>query len=257
MYLRAAHAEFDVTQLRKFIRDNPLGIIITAIPSSNYSTIQCSHVPWILDVSDENSSTELGRLRGHMAKANSHSKVMSEVAEKDSNGYLEQEILVLFNGPVHAYVTPKFYTETKPTTGKVVPTWNYSAVQVYGKAKIYFDSKSPETGSFLQKQLRELSQHSEEHVMGYTGGERPSAWEVEDAPETYVALLQKSIIGVEIEIERMEGKWKMSQEIGKGDREGVVKGFEALKTEEGEKIARTVEERGKMKDDKAAAAKAA
>jgi transcriptional regulator len=174
-------------------------------------------------------------------------------AVQSTNGYLEQEVSVLFTGPVHAYVTPKFYTETKPSTGKVVPTWNYSAVQVYGKARIFVDSKSPETSTFLSTQIRDLSQHAEKNVMGYTGVDgRPSEWRVDDAPETYVGLLQKSIIGMEIEIERLEGKWKMNQEMGKGDREGVVRGFEALGTEVGEGMARTVEERGAIKDAKTA-----
>ena len=77
------------------------------------------------------------------------------------------------------------------------------------------------------------------------------AWEVSDAPTSYVELLKKSIIGIEIDIKRLEGKFKMSQESSKGDRQGVVNGFESLMTENGFKMARTVEERGAMKDAKA------
>src|SRR5579862_3450840 len=152
MYLRAIHAEFDIPALRKFIRDNPLGILITALQSPSFPTLQCTHVPWVLDVADEQSKTELGTLRGHMAKPNPHAKALIEAILRDnpSNGSLEEEVSVLFNGPVHAYVTPKFYTETKPDTGKVVPTWNYSAVQAYGKATILFDSRNESTGSYLK-----------------------------------------------------------------------------------------------------------
>ena len=191
-------------------------------------------------------------MRGHMAKANPHSKAIVEAIQADtpSNGSLEQEVSVLFNGSVNAYVTPKFYTETKPDTGKVVPTWNYSAVQVYGKATILFDSHNKDTGSYLQKQISDLTKHSEETIMHYTGGANLSAWEVTDAPAPYIELLKKSIIGIEIDIKRLEGKFKMSQEMDKGDRQGVAQGFESLMTENGLKMARTVEERGAMKDAK-------
>lgn len=255
MYLRGVHAELNIPSLRKFIRDNPLGILISSLPSPNFSTLQCSHIPWVLDVKDEDSDSELGILRGHMAKPNPQSKALTEAVQSTSpsNGPLEQEVLVLFNGPAHSYVTPKFYVDTKPRTGNVVPTWNYSAVQAYGKARIFFDSKNEETTSFLQKQINDLSRHSEESVMNYTGGERPGAWQVSDAPAKYVELLRKNIIGIEIEITRLEGKYKMSQEMGKADREGVIKGFEALETDVGRKIATTVEERGALKDANATA----
>jgi transcriptional regulator len=253
MYLRADHAEYDIPLLRQFIRDNPLGILITALPSSNFPTIQISHIPWLLDVADEASSAELGNLRGHMAKRNPHSKALVEAiqAHNASNGSLETEVSILFNGPVHHYITPKFYTETKPATGKVVPTWNYSAVQVYGKATILFDPKTKETGAFLTNQVQDLTKHAEGSIMNYAGGERPSAWEVSDAPASYVELLQKNIIGISIKVERLEGKFKMNQEMGKRDREGVIQGFEALGTEQGQKMAKSVEERGALKDARA------
>lgn len=255
MYLRAAHAEHSIPALRRFIKENPFGLLITAIQSANFPTIQCTHVPWLLDVNDDTSETELGTLRGHLAKPNPHSKSMTEAVQNmyGSNGRLTEEVSVIFNGPVHHYVTPKFYTETKPSTGKVVPTWNYSAVQAYGTATILFDSKASETGEYLHKQIGDLSRYAETSVMGYFGGDKLKAWELADAPKSYVDLLKKNIIGVEIEITRLEGKFKMSQELGKADREGVIKGFEALGTEEGEMVARTVEQRGVIKDTKVAA----
>jgi len=250
MYLRAVHAEFDIPTLRNFIRDNPLGILITALESSTFPTIQCTHLPWILDVTDEQSKTELGKLRGHIAKPNPHSKAIVEAvqAHTPSNGSLEQEVSVLFNGPVDSYVTPKFYVETKPDTGKVVPTWNYSAIQVYGKATFFFDTRNEDTGFFLRKQISDLTKQSEETLMNYTKGENLSAWEVSDAPPSFIELLKKNIMGIEIDIDRLEGKFKMNQEMGKGDREGVVQGFKAFETEDGLKMARTVEERGALKD---------
>jgi transcriptional regulator len=253
MYLRAVHAEFDITVLRKFIRDNPLGILVTAIESPNFPTLQCTHIPWILDVTDEQSKTELGTLRGHLARANPHSKSMTEAVQhtSTSNGNLEHEVSVIFTGPVHSYVTPKFYTETKPATGKVVPTWDYSAAQAYGKARIFWDSNNEETGSYLQKQISDLTKHSEETVMHHTGGENPSPWQVSDAPDNYIAFMKKNIIGIEINVDRLEGKFKMSQELATGDRQGTIKGLESLGTENGAKIASTIKEREAIKESKA------
>lgn len=248
MYLRAVHTETSIATLRHLIRSNPLGVLTTAVPSKRFPFILSSHIPWILDVEDESSETDLGTLRGHLARANPQSKTMIENLEADSksNGsFLEDEVLVLFTATAHHYVTPKFYTETKPDTGKVVPTWNYAAAQAYGKARIFFDSKSPDTGAFLSKQIHDLSQHAEKSVMGYDGENgREGPWKVGDAPEKYIELLKKSIIGIEIKLERLEGKFKMSQESTQGDCEGVIKGFEALGSDVGDKIAALVKERG-------------
>jgi transcriptional regulator len=261
MYLRAVHAEHHISTLRRFIHDNPLGLFITAIQSStsSFPTIQATHVPWLLDVEDSSSETELGILRGHLARPNPHSKALIEALGPSSgnsgatphNGTLQSEVSIIFNGSAHHYVTPKFYTTTKPSTGKVVPTWNYSAVQVYGTAKVYFDAKNPETSTFLQKQISDLSRHAEVNVMGCDGENgRKKAWGVEDAPERYIELLKKNILGVEVKVTKLEGKWKMSQELGQGDRDGVIAGFRELGTEDGELIAKTVEERQRSEEER-------
>ncbi|KAK5996242.1 hypothetical protein PT974_04674 [Cladobotryum mycophilum] len=250
MYLRDVHAETTIATLRQLIRDNPLGILTTAIRSERHPLIQSSHIPFILDVANESDETELGVLRGHVARQNPQSKAMIESVQSSASSsdyVLEEEVLVLFNSPVHHYVTPKFYTETKPSNGKVVPTWNYAAAQVYGKAKIYFDSKSEETVAFLSKQVDDLSRHSETSIMGYTGsGSKPTPWNVSDAPDKYVQLLQKAIIGIEIKIDRFEGKFKMSQEMSQGDREGVINGFGGMGSEIGSQMAEIVRERGHL-----------
>jgi transcriptional regulator len=184
-----------------------------------------------------------------MARANPQTKALIEAATKSSSRTLQEDVMVLFNGPVHHYVTPKFYVETKPSTGKVVPTWDYSAVQAYGAITLYFDTASPETDAFLIKQIDDLSKQSEENIFGYTGKDgAPKAWNVGEAPESYVSLLKKAIIGIEIEIKSIAGKFKMSQELAYGDREGVINGFHALGTEEGDVIAQAVRERGELKD---------
>lgn len=251
MYIRAVHAEADLRVLRQLIHSNPLGMLVTGIQSPTYSFLQASHIPFVLDVQDETSETELGRLRGHLARANPQSKALIETLTTNPrpSNILEQEVLVIFTNTAHHYVTPKFYKETKPATGKVVPTWNYAAAQVYGKAKIYFDSKSEETSYFLAKQIEDLSHHNETTIMKHTGEEdRPAAWKVSDAPEKYVELMKKGIIGIEIEVERLEGKFKMSQELGQGDREGVVEGFANLGSDGAQSISRMVKERGIPKE---------
>ena len=175
---------------------------------------------------------------------------MSESCTARSTTILEEEVMVLFNGPAHHYVTPKFYVDTKPATGKVVPTWDYAAVQAYGKATIYFDSHSEETAEFLMKQIDELSLHAETSVIGYRDEESgsPGPWGVSDAPPKFIELLRKAIVGIKIDVSRLEGRFKMSQELPEGDREGVIKGFRALGSEGGEEMARWVKERGEMKD---------
>ncbi|KAK6079638.1 Uncharacterized protein SCUP515_03894 [Seiridium cupressi] len=230
MQIRAVHAETHLPVLRNLIRDYPLGVLTTAIPSTTYPLIQSS-LPWILDVQNEpRSDSELGVLRGHVARGNPQSKAMIESLaapdrKESRSDVLEQEVLVLFTSPVHSYVTPKFYTETKPATGKVVPTWDYAAVQVYGRATIFHESESEESSNFLSKQIDDLSLHMEKHISGHTGeGDRPRPWLVSDAPEKYIELLKKNIIGIEIKIDRLEGVTKMSQEKAGGRSFGGYSG---------------------------------
>ncbi|KAG8624323.1 hypothetical protein KVT40_007390 [Elsinoe batatas] len=256
MYLRAAHAETSLPALRDLALRHPLGVLTTAIPHPTHPLIQASHIPFVLDPSPSPDRPDI--LRGHLARANPQSKtfihhLLSRAEAGHSAEHLEAEVLVLFTSPVQHYVTPKFYMATKPETGKVVPTWNYAAVQAYGRARIYHDAKSPVTQKFLATQIDDLSKYAEEEIMGFDGKDgNKGAWNVKDAPDKFIELLSKAIVGIEIEVDRLEGKWKMSQELGEGDREGTVKGFEELGTEEGRRMAETVRVKGEEK----AAAKA-
>lgn len=250
MFIPSAHAETETPVLFQFIRENPLGMLITGIGSSQ-DFLQCTHAPFILDPPKETDNTPYGCLRAHIAKQNPQVKGMIEHLENKSDVHeFEDDVLVVFNGQHHHYVTPKYYVETKPDTGKVVPTWNYTAVQIYGKLSLYYDSKSPEARDFITKQINDLSQHAEGSVMGYTGGENPQPWKVSDAPEKYIELLQRNIVGIQIRINKIEGRFKMSQEMGRGDRDGVARGFEKMGGEAGEAISTLVRERGAMRDEK-------
>ncbi|BEI86115.1 hypothetical protein CcaverHIS002_0604020 [Cutaneotrichosporon cavernicola] len=238
MHIRADHAELDVGVLQDFIKNFPLGQLTTAIKTQHGPTIQTSHMPFVLDPGTDGSP---GVLRGHMARANPQSKALREAAAASPKFTLDDEVLILFNAPVNAYVTPNFYVATKPDSGKVVPTWNYAAVQVYGRITVLAENDDA-AGTFLAKQLDDLTDLLE--------GRAPheKKWKVSDAPERYTDLLKKAIIGIQIKIDRIEGRFKLSQEMVDGDWSGVVQGFAALGTTEGLKMSKMVEERGKSRN---------
>ncbi|ORY04656.1 putative FMN-binding domain-domain-containing protein [Clohesyomyces aquaticus] len=226
MYLRTIHAEHNVSALQQFIRSNPLGIFTTAIESKTFPFLQSSHIPFVLDVDNTSSGTHLGVLRGHLARANPQAKALIEHLKpqveneegslKPGPRTLSRDVLVLFNGPAHHYV--------------------------YGRATIFYETKDSTTDAFLVKQIRDLSMQAEVDIMGH----KENPWQVEDAPTSYVELLKKAIIGVEIEVTDIGGKFKMSQELAVGDRGGVVEGFEGLGSDVRKWMAENVRERGSM-----------
>ncbi|KAH6915784.1 transcriptional regulator PAI 2-type [Coprinopsis sp. MPI-PUGE-AT-0042] len=277
MYIRPVHAELDVPTLHAFIKEHSLGLFTTAIPHKDHPTIQTSHIPFVLDTptdpSPEDPHPGLGVLRGHIARANPQAKIMIDhlkasntpEALSQAPGFLsswlssssaqhsaptapsdprelKDEVLVLFNAPIQSYVTAKFYVETKPATGKVVPTWQYAAVQVYGRARIFWEHNNSDSNEFLQQQLEDLTTEQEAKVAVAQDEER---WQVSDAPVNHVEQEKKRIVGMEIKITKIEGRFKLGQEVGDGDWMGVVEGFKALGTEQGHAMARAVEERGK------------
>ena len=116
---------------------------------------------------------------------------------------------MIFQGP-DAYVTPNWYP-SKAEHGKVVPTWNYAVVHAYGRPDVM------EEQAWLRRHVGELSAQQE------AGEARP--WAVSDAPDRYVEVMLRGIIGFRFAITRLEGKWKMSQNRGTKDREGVGSGL--------------------------------
>ena len=127
-------------------------------------------------------------------------------------------------------MTPSWYA-TKRETGKVVPTWNYVTVHAWGRPQVIEDA------AWLRRQLDDLTLLKE--------GARPAPWAVDDAPAPYVAAQIKGIVGVEIPIDRIEGKWKVSQNRPEVDRAGVVAGLRDG-DEQAEIMAALVAERGKL-----------
>ncbi|KAH6666410.1 putative FMN-binding domain-containing protein [Halenospora varia] len=222
----------------------PLGSKTSILSQSSTST-SCIF-PSSMSRSDQKFCMTLsrsGRSRFHFSKAAMFLGLSTEFEDNTSGlgrlraavkspkpNTLEHDVLVLLNLPVHHYVTPKFYKQMKPDTGKVVPTWDYEAVEVHGKASVYFDTKSDEFESFLATQIADLSEHMETSIMGYGKPSETRPSKVEDAPKRYIELLTKNIIGIEIEVTWISGRFKWSQEKPAGDRVGVTEGFKDLNT---------------------------
>jgi transcriptional regulator len=210
MYEPPLHREDDLAKKHALIRARPLGLLV----SRGSQGLVANAIPFLID----GSASRLGTLRAHMARANPQWRDLQENAEA----------LVVFQGADH-YVSPSWYA-AKQETHKVVPTWNYVMVQARGLAKVI------EEDAWLSRQIEALT-HSQE-----AGREAP--WAVTDAPADFIAAQRKAIIGVEIEIADIRGKWKTSQNRGAADRAGVVAGLEALGDEEARAMAAIVKESG-------------
>jgi transcriptional regulator len=199
MYQPPHFRQTDTDALFSFIKRNPLGLLIT----TGSGGLIANPLPFIVRRRSDDSGTDC--LLAHMARANAQWKAIDA----------GDEVLVSFMGPDH-YITPNWYA-TKQETGKVVPTWNYQAVQVRGKATVHQDA------SWLMQQLTALTDQQEANV--------PRPWAVQDAPETFVQAQMRGIVGIELEITAIEGKLKVSQNRNAADYNGVIKGLEAEGTE--------------------------
>jgi transcriptional regulator len=208
MYVPPAFQEEDIATVHAAIRAARLATLITATEEGMIGT----PLPMILDATEGPHGT----LYGHVARANPQWKLAPS-----------GDAMAIFVGP-DAYVTPSWYA-TKRETGKVVPTWNYATVHAWGKPRVMNDD------SWLRRQIEDLTA-SRENLRG-------APWQVDDAPADFIAMQMRAIVGVEIPIARIEGKWKMSQNRPEADRTGVIAGFREA-GEAGEAIAAIVEERG-------------
>jgi transcriptional regulator len=181
------------------------------------------------------------------AQAKAQAQDHGASAGASTGSYLPGEVLIIFTSPVDHYITPHFYTAANAAANgaakgadrdrdkaRIAPTWNYAAVQVYGRMRVFHDKALEETGLFLEGQLSDLARLGEEGVMrfldgdGHGHGDGPRPWTLDDAPAKYIAFLKKNIVGMQVEITRVEGRFKVSQERPVGDREGVVDGLGML-----------------------------
>lgn len=209
MYQPEAFREERREVCHALIRAHPLGLLISA----GAEEIVANPVPFIMYPGEGPHGT----LRAHVARANGQWRALEGAPA----------CLVVFQGP-QAYVTPSWYA-TKRETGKVVPTWNYAVVQARGAARVTSDA------GWLRRQIDDLTAAHE--------GARPEPWAVSDAPEAFVAAQLRGIVGIEIEVAELTGKWKMSQNRPEADRLGVRNGLTAIGPEQ-RAIAVLVAERG-------------
>lgn len=241
MYFPDKHAERDPAKLLDFIREHPFGALTTSIPHPTIDTLQSTHVVWVLE-----EKPDCTVLRGHMARANPQAKAMIDAlkARGEGNGELSDDVLILFTSSTHSYVTPRWMTATKDDTGKVTPTWQFAAVQVYGRARVLHsrtDGEADETDSWLEELVSDLTDQEE----GKSLGPGDEAWSVDEAPAKYNATLRKGIIGLEVQVTKMEGRFKVGQDEADGDWAGIVKGFKGEGSKLGDDMSRLMLERGK------------
>jgi transcriptional regulator len=208
MYEPPLHKEHDLARQHALIRARPLGLLISHGPQG----LAANAVPFLLVA----EASPLGTLRAHVARAN------PQWRDLRSN----PEALVVFQGPDH-YISPSWYA-TKRDTGRVVPTWNYAMVQARGLATIH------EEDGWLAGQIEALTRAQE------SASKAP--WAVSDAPAEFIAAQRRAIVGIEIEIGDIRGKWKTSQNRSVADRTGVISGLEALGDEEALAMAALVDE---------------
>ncbi|MEO8049125.1 MAG: FMN-binding negative transcriptional regulator [Acidobacteriota bacterium] len=177
--------------LHQLIREHSLAALVTL----GSEGLIANHVPLIIDP----DSGPLGTLRGHLSRSNSQ--------WRDSLPTVSA--LAIFQGPA-TYITPSWYP-TKEDGGKVVPTYNYIVVHAHGPLQIFEDP------ALLERNVRALTEHHEARFA--------EPWSVDDAPADFVQGQLKGIIGIEIPISRLEGKWKVGQNRPALDRQGAIDGL--------------------------------
>jgi len=193
MYLPSHFEERDPERLRRFIREHPFGTLVTLTTTG----LDANHIPFLL-LADTTSAA--ATLHGHIARAN---PLWRDLVP-------DSRALVIFHGP-DSFISPSWYP-SKRDTAKVVPTWNYAVVHAHGALRVVDDVM------WLRSHVEALTQEHE--------GPRETPWAVGDAPADYVDKLLGGIIGIEISVTRLAGKWKVSQNRSAADRAGVVEGLE-------------------------------
>lgn len=191
MYIPSQFDEKRPEALHGLVREHPLGTLVTL----GASGLNANHIPFELDAGADGQ----GVLRAHIARAN---PLWQEFAS-------EVEALVVFQG-AQTYISPGWYP-TKQEDGRAVPTYNYMVVHAYGPLKVIDDAQ------WIRAQLERLSGRHE------AGQAHP--WKIADAPRDYIDKLLRAIVGIEIPITRLMGKWKVSQNQPAVNREGVERGL--------------------------------
>ena len=194
MYLPAHFEEKRPEVLHELVRTHPLGLLVTLANAG----LEANPIPFFLDADPAGGP---GVLRAHVARANP----LWREARADV------EALVVFQGP-QAYVSPNWYP-SKAEHGKAVPTWNYVMVQARGTLRPIDDP------AWVHALVSRLTTHHERT--------QPQPWAVTDAPPDYIETMTRAIVGIEITLTQLTGKWKVSQNRSAADRDGVARGLRA------------------------------
>lgn len=192
MYEVAAFREDRVEVMHALIRAHPLATLVNV----SAGALEANHLPLLIEADPAPN----GALRGHVARSN-------PLWRQPPEG----EVLAVFQGP-QAYVTPSWYP-SKREHGQVVPTWNYAVVHVRGPLLVHDDRE------WLRGLVSRLTDSQE--------AGRPQPWGVGDAPDDYIERMLGAIVGIEIPVRSIEGKWKVSQNRQPADRAGVAAGLRA------------------------------
>ena len=206
MYNPAHFKEEDPQALHELMAQYPLATLVTL----GAQGLAATHQPLLHDC----RAGGFGVLRGHMAKANPQWSNLSQDAQA----------LAIFTGPQH-YISPNWYP-SKAEHGKVVPTWNYVVVHARGPLRVIRDP------AWLKRNVSELTAAHEAAF--------PNPWTPEAAPEGFVDNMVNAIVGIEMTVESLEGKWKASQNRPEADRLGVIAALRNLGTPEANRMAEVV-----------------
>ncbi len=206
MYVPTAFQVDDPVQLARFMAEHSFAAVVTQHESVPFA----SHLPLLYD----GAAGPRGTLFGHMARANPQWRA----ADYQPDGI---PVLAIFSGP-HTYISPTWYAE--PNT---VPTWNYVAVHATGRLRIMKDA-----GDLLEL-LRSTVNNYEANL--------PQPWILEDQSPAFIGKLLASIVGFEIEVERLEGKWKLNQNQTEARRERVIAALRNSPRDDDQAVAKIME----------------
>ncbi|MDB5772365.1 MAG: FMN-binding negative transcriptional regulator [Burkholderia sp.] len=206
MYVPSQFEEQRPEVLRQLIHQHPLGALVTL----GQDGLNANHIPFEFDP----GPAPFGTLRAHVARSN---PVWSDFAN-------DVEAMVLFQG-AQAYISPSWYA-TKQENGKVVPTYNYMVVHAYGPMRVIDDP------AWLLGLVERLTGRHE--------ADRAGPWKVSDAPRDYVDKLLGAIVGIEIPVSNLVGKWKVSQNQPPANRAGVARGLQEVGDDNALAMARAV-----------------
>jgi len=209
MYNPSHFREQRVEVLYDLIRKNRLATLVTMGPEG----LTANHIPMIL----RPDPAPFGTLTGHVARANA--------VWRDSRP--DVAALAIFQGP-DSYISPSWYPSHQDT-GRVVPTWNYAVVHAYGALRTVEDP------AWLESHVRELTSLEEASI--------PQPWSPDQAPSDFLNAMIKGIVGLEIAVTRLEGKWKVNQNRLPQDRAGAIQGLRALGDPASETMADLIAER--------------